>query len=56
MLFSRQVVSLQLNSQEGGLLIELGWTATGLVDGCSLCGPMPSPYVFIYCKQMTGQS
>lgn len=42
--------------EEGGLLMDLGWTATRLVDGCCRCGSMPSPYVFIYCKQMTGPS
>lgn len=31
----------------GRLWMDLGWTATGLVDGCSRCGSVPSPYVFI---------
>lgn len=27
--------------------MDLGWTVTGLVEGCSRCGCAPSPCVFI---------
>lgn len=32
---------------EGPLWMDLGWTATGLVDGCSRRGSAPGPHVFI---------